>query len=123
MRVKRGNANRRKHKKVLKLVRGHRAGTSKLFRTANQAMMKALRYMYRHRRERKSDFRSLWIQRINAAARINGLSYSQMIHGLKLAEIAVNRKMLAELALTDAGAFTALANRAREARAAAVKTA
>ena len=115
MRVKRGNANRRKHKKVLKLTRGFRAGTSRLFRTANQAMMKALRYMYRHRRERKGDFRSLWIQRINAAARINGMSYSQLISGLRMAQITINRKILAELAISDAAAFAQLVSRAREA--------
>lgn len=117
MRVKRGNVNRRKHKKVLKFVRGFRAGTGRLFRTANQAMMKALRYMYRHRRERRGDFRRLWIQRINAAARLNGISYSQLIHGLRLAEITVNRKILAELAITDSGAFAHLVARARGAAA------
>ena len=116
MRVKRGNVNRQKHKKVLKLTRGHRAGTSRLFRTANQAMMMALRYMYRHRRERRGDFRRLWIQRINAAARINGMSYSTLINGLKLAEIVINRKILAELAITDSPAFAQLVARAKEAR-------
>jgi large subunit ribosomal protein L20 len=114
MRVKRGNANRRKHKKVLKLTRSHRAGTSRLFRTANQAMMKALRYMYRHRRERTGDFRRLWIQRINAAARTNGISYSQLINGLRKAEIDINRKILADLAITDSAAFAQLVARAKE---------
>jgi len=108
MRVKRGNVNRRKHKKVPKLTRGHRAGTSRLFRTANQAMMKALRYMYRHRRERRGDFRRLWIQRINAAARQNGTTYSQLIAGLKAAEVEVDRKMLADMAVTDPDAFARL---------------
>ena len=116
MRVKRGNANRRKHKKVLKLARGFRAGTSRLFRTANQAVMKSLRYMYRHRRERRADFRQLWIQRINAAARLNGISYSQLISGLRKAEITINRKILAELAVSDSSAFAQLVNRAKEAR-------
>ncbi|MBI6546543.1 MAG: 50S ribosomal protein L20 [Cyanobacteria bacterium NC_groundwater_1444_Ag_S-0.65um_54_12] len=115
MRVKRGNVNRRKHKKVLKLTRGFRAGTSKLFRTANQAMMKALRYMYRHRRERRGDFRRLWIQRINAAARQNGMNYSQLINGLRKAEIIINRKILAELAILDSMAFAQLVARAKEA--------
>ncbi|MBU6427668.1 MAG: 50S ribosomal protein L20 [Cyanobacteria bacterium REEB65] len=115
MRVKRGNANRRKHKKVLKLTRGFRAGTSRLFRTANQAMMKALRYMYRHRRERRGDFRRLWIQRINAAARSNGMSYSQLISGLRMAQIEINRKILAELAITDSAAFAKLVDRAKQA--------
>jgi large subunit ribosomal protein L20 len=113
-RVKRGNVNRNKHKKVYKLVRGHRGSLKKIFRAANQSMMKALRYMYRHRRERKRDFRRLWIQRINAAARMNGISYSQLINGLKKAEVQINRKILADLAVNDYPAFERLATVAKE---------
>lgn len=113
-RVKRGNVNRNKHKKVYKLVRGHRGSLKKIFRAANQSMMKALRYMYRHRRERKRDFRRLWIQRINAAARTQGISYSQLINGLKKAQIEVNRKVLADLAVNDANAFNTLVASAKK---------
>ncbi|MNL10895.1 50S ribosomal protein L20 [compost metagenome] len=112
-RVKRGNVNRNRHKKVFKLTKGFRGSTRKIFRAANQAMMKALRYMYKHRRTRKRDFRRLWITRINAAARINGLSYSQLINGLKKAQVEVNRKILADLAVNDADAFAHLATMAK----------
>jgi len=112
-RVKRGNVNRNRHKKVYKLCKGFRGSTKKIFRAANQAMMKALRYMYRHRRQRKRDFRRLWITRINAAARMNGLSYSQLINGLKKAEVEINRKILADLAVNDADAFAQLATMAK----------
>jgi len=104
-RVKRGNVSRKRHKKVLKLAKGFRGSHSKLFRTANQQVMKALRNAYRDRRKKKRDFRRLWITRINAAARLQGISYSQLINKLDKANIALNRKMLAQLAVQDAEAF------------------
>ncbi|MBW4534416.1 MAG: ribosomal protein [Cyanobacteriota bacterium] len=105
-RVKRGNVARKRRKKILKLAKGFRGSHSKLFRTANQQVMKALRNAYRDRRKRKRDFRRLWITRINAAARMNGLSYSKLTHQLKQAEVGLNRKMLAQLAMVDPEAFT-----------------
>ena len=108
-------ASRRRRKKVLKAARGYRGGRSKLYRTADDAVHRALSYAYRDRRQKKRNFRSLWIVRINAAARLNGLSYSSLINGLKKADIAVDRKVLANLAVTDAAAFTALAEQARRA--------
>ncbi len=105
-RVKRGNVARKRRKKILKLAKGFRGSHSKLFRTANQQVMKALRNAYRDRRKRKRDFRRLWITRINAAARMNGLSYSKLTHQLKEAEVGLNRKMLAQLAMVDPQAFT-----------------
>lgn len=114
-RVKRGVTAHRRHKKILKLAKGYRGARSKLFRVANEAVMKALWYSYRDRRQRKRDFRRLWIIRINAAAREKGLTYSRLIQGLKKAGVAVNRKMLADLAVRDAGAFHALAERAKAA--------
>ncbi len=104
-RVKRGNVARKRRKKILKLAKGFRGSHSKLFRTANQQVMKALRNAYRDRRKRKRDFRRLWITRINAAARMNGLSYSKLTHQLKKAEVGLNRKMLAQLAMVDPQAF------------------
>ena len=104
-RVKRGNVARKRRKKILKLAKGFRGSHSKLFRMANQQVMKALRNAYRDRRRRKRDFRRLWIARINAAARINGTSYSKLIGSLKTADIALNRKMLAQLAILDAEVF------------------
>ena len=104
-RVKRGNVARKRRKKILKLAKGFRGSHSKLFRTANQQVMKALRNAYRDRRKKKRDFRRLWITRINAAARIHGVSYSQLINKLDKANIALNRKMLAQLAIQDADAF------------------
>ena len=104
-RVKRGNVARKHRKKILKLAKGFRGSHSKLFRTANQQVMKALRNAYRDRRKRKRDFRRLWITRINAAARMNGLSYSKLTHQLKKAEVGLNRKMLAQLAMVDPQAF------------------
>ncbi|MEA5508992.1 50S ribosomal protein L20 [Crocosphaera sp. UHCC 0190] len=104
-RVKRGNVARKRRKKILKLAKGFRGSHSKLFRTANQQVMKALRNAYRDRRKRKRDFRRLWITRINAAARINGVSYSQLIGQMKKANIEINRKMLAQLAILDPAAF------------------
>ncbi len=104
-RVKRGNVARKRRKKILKLAKGFRGSHSKLFRTANQQVMKALRNAYRDRRKRKRDFRRLWITRINAAARTQGLSYSQLIGCLKKANIQINRKMLAQLAVLEPEAF------------------
>src|ERR1700730_12638128 len=112
-RVKGGTVTRRRHKKILKLARGYRGSKHRLFRTANQQVMKSLMYAYRDRRNRKRDFRKLWIARINAAARINGLSYSKLIHALKVAGVEVNRKMLAELAVQDGKAFAELASMAK----------
>ncbi|MFN5516507.1 MAG: 50S ribosomal protein L20 [Cyanobacteriota bacterium] len=105
-RVKRGNVARKRRKKVLKLAKGFRGSHSKLFRTANQQVMKALRNAYRDRRKRKRDFRRLWITRINAAARLEGLSYSKLTGQLKKANIDLNRKMLAQLAILDPQAFS-----------------
>ena len=104
-RVKRGNVARKRRKKILKLAKGFRGSHSKLFRTANQLVLKALRYAYRDRRNRKRDFRRLWITRINAAARLNGVSYSKLIGQLKVAEIDINRKMLAQMAVLDPDGF------------------
>ncbi|NJL00632.1 MAG: 50S ribosomal protein L20 [Spirulinaceae cyanobacterium SM2_1_0] len=104
-RVKRGNVARKRRKKILKLAKGFRGSHSRLFRTANQQVMKALRHAYRDRRRRKRDFRRLWIVRINAAARQQGLSYSQLIGKLNQADIQINRKMLAQLAVADPAAF------------------
>ncbi|MFB6274838.1 MAG: 50S ribosomal protein L20 [Halothece sp.] len=114
-RVKRGNVARKRHKKVLKLAKGYRGGHSKLFRTANQQVMKALRYSYRDRRRRKRDFRRLWISRINAAARQNGMSYSQLTGKLRKANIQLNRKMLANLAMLDPDAFAKVVETAKKA--------
>jgi len=113
-RVKGGFVTRRRHKKVLKLARGYFGSKHRLFRTANQQVMKSLLYAYRDRRRKKRDFRRLWVTRINAAARINGLSYSKFMFGLKLAGIDVNRKMLADLAVSDAKAFSDLATAAKQ---------
>ena len=112
-RVKRGNTRHARHKKVLKLAKGYRASNSKLFRVANEQLLHSMYYSFAHRRKNKGDFRKLWITRINAAARINGLSYSTMIHGLKNAGVEVNRKVLAELAVNDAAAFTRFAEVAK----------
>mgnify|MGYP001119821445 CR=1 FL=1 len=112
-RVKGGPVTRRRHKKILKLARGYRGAKSKLFRVANQQVMKSLNYAYIHRRLRKRDFRKLWITRINAAARSNGLSYNRFMNGLKKAGVGVNRKMLAELAVNDAPAFSKLVELAK----------
>ena len=106
MRIKRGFKARKRRKKVLKLAKGFRGGRSKLFRTAADAVDKALMYAYRDRRQRKRDFRKLWIARINAAARMNNLSYSKFMHGLKLAKVDLDRKVLAELAISDPAGFT-----------------
>ena len=113
-RVKGGTVTRKRRKKVLKLAKGYYGSKHTLFKVANQQVMKSLMYAYRDRRQKKRDFRKLWITRINAAARMNGLSYSRLMHGLKLAGIEVNRKMLADLAIADADAFTELANTAKK---------
>jgi large subunit ribosomal protein L20 len=114
MRVKRGFKARKRRKKVLKLAKGFRGGRSKLFRTAADAVDKALMYSYRDRRKRKRDFRKLWIARINAAARLNNLPYSKFVHGLKLAGIELDRKVLAELAISDPAGFAKIANLAAQ---------
>ncbi|MEH7108145.1 MULTISPECIES: 50S ribosomal protein L20 [Bacillaceae] len=113
-RVKGGTVTRKRRKKVLKLAKGYYGSKHTLYKVANQQVMKSLQYAFRDRRQKKRDFRKLWITRINAAARINGLSYSRLMHGLKLAGIEVNRKMLAELAISDANAFTQLADAAKQ---------
>ncbi|MFU8876907.1 MAG: 50S ribosomal protein L20 [Wenzhouxiangellaceae bacterium] len=112
-RVKRGVIARRRHRKVLSRAKGYYGARRKVYRVAKQAVIKAGQYAYRDRRQRKRDFRSLWIQRINAAAREHGLSYSRFINGLKKAEIEIDRKMLAELAVNDKVAFKALAEQAQ----------
>jgi len=114
MRIKRGFKARRRRKKVLKLAKGFRGGRSKLFRTAADAVDKALMYAYRDRRQRKRDFRRLWIARINASARLNNLSYSKFIHGLKLAKVDLDRKVLAELAISDPAGFAKIAELAAQ---------
>ena len=114
MRVKRGYKARKRRKKVLKLAKGYRGGRSKLFRTAADAVDKALMYAYRDRKVRKRDFRKLWIIRINAAAHMNDLSYSKLMHGLKLANIEIDRKVLAELAISDPSGFAQIANLASQ---------
>ena len=114
MRIKRGYKARRRRKKVLKLAKGFRGGRSKLYRTAVDAVGKALMYAYRDRKARKRDFRKLWIARINAAARINNLSYSKFIRGLKLASVELDRKVLAELAISDPAGFAQIANLAAQ---------
>ncbi|MCQ9209291.1 50S ribosomal protein L20 [Granulicatella seriolae] len=114
-RVKGGTVTRRRRNRTLKLAKGYYGAKSKLFKTAKQAVMKSYMYAYRDRRQKKRDFRKLWITRINAAARINGLSYSKLMHGLNLAGIEMNRKMLADLAVTDADAFAKIADQAKEA--------
>ncbi len=109
MRIKRGFKARKRRKKVLKLAKGFRGGRSKLYRTAADAVDKALVYAYRDRKAKKRDFRRLWIARINAAARMNNLSYSKFIHGLKKANVDLDRKVLAELAVSDPAAFSKIA--------------
>ena len=116
MRVKRGFKARRRRKKVLKLAKGYRGGRSKLFRTATDAVDKALMYAYRDRKVRKRDFRRLWIARINAAARMNNLSYNRFMHGLKQANIELDRKVLADLAITDPAGFAQIARLASQKR-------
>ena len=107
-RARSGKVTHRRHKKVLELTKGHRAARHKLYSVAHQSMLHALDYSYRHRRERKGDFRRLWITRINAAARARGLTYSQFIVGLKKSNVEIDRKMLAEMAVKDPEGFAAL---------------
>ena len=107
-RIKGGMNARKKHNRVLKLAKGYRGARSKQYRVAKQSVMRALTSSYAGRKERKRQFRQLWIARINAAARLNGLSYSQFMHGLKLAEVDLNRKVLADMAVTDAAGFASL---------------
>ena len=114
-RVKGAMMTRKRRNKTLKLAKGYWGSRSKHFKVANQAVFKALQYGYVSRRLRKRDFRKLWITRISAAAKINGLNYSRLMYGLKKAEIDLNRKMLAEIAVTDAAAFTALCDKAKAA--------
>lgn len=114
-RVKRGVTQSARHKKVLKLAKGYFHGRRKLQKTANETVMKALAYSYRHRRTRKRDFHRLWIMRINAAARLEGMSYSQFMFALKTAGIEMDRKILADLAVREPDAFKAVVNQARAA--------
>ena len=113
-RVKKGVTKKQRHKKILKMAKGYWGAKSKLFRPANEQVIKSLAYAYAHRKKRKSDFRKLWISRISAAARMNGISYSQLIHGLQKAGVEVNRKVLAELAIHDSPAFDKMIAIARE---------
>lgn len=112
-RIKGGMNARRKHNRVLKLAKGYRGARSKQYRVAKQSVMRALASSYAGRKERKRQFRRLWIARINAAARINGLSYSRMMHGLKLAGVEMNRKVLSDMAISDAAGFAKLAELAK----------
>ncbi|SFK49827.1 LSU ribosomal protein L20P [Lachnospiraceae bacterium KH1T2] len=114
-RIKGGLNAKKKHNRVLKLAKGYRGARSKQYRIAKQSVMRALTSSFAGRKQKKRDFRSLWIVRINAAARANGLTYSQLMHGLKVAGIDINRKMLAEMAVNDAAGFTTLAELAKKA--------
>ena len=114
-RVKGGYVTRQRRKRTLKLAKGYYGAKHLLFKTAKQQVMKSYMYAYRDRRQKKRDFRRLWITRINAAARMNGISYSVLMNGLKKAGVEVNRKMLADLAFHDAAAFTALVEQAKKA--------
>lgn len=118
-RAKGGIVSQRKHKKVLALTKGHRGTKHSLYKRANESMMKSLSYSYRDRKDRKGDFRSLWITRINAAARINGISYSRLMDGLKNANVDIDRKILADMAISDPAAFTRLVEIAKAEPAAA----
>ncbi|MBU7007129.1 50S ribosomal protein L20 [Phosphitispora fastidiosa] len=113
-RVKRGVTARKRHKKILKLAKGYFGSKSKLFRPANEQVLKSLSYAYRDRRAKKRDFRKLWIARINAAARINGMSYSKLINGLRQAGVDINRKILADMAVKDEKAFGRLVEVAKQ---------
>ena len=115
MRIKRGVNAVKKRRKIFKLSKGYFGSKSRSYRIAREAVMKALMYAYVGRKRRKRDFRQLWIARINAAARVNGLSYSKFMHGLKVAGIDLNRKVLADIAVSDAAAFAALAEKAKAA--------
>jgi len=113
-RIKRAVNSRKNHKKVLKLAKGYYGGRSKLFKTANEAVMRALRNAYNGRKLKKRDFRTLWIARINAATRLNDLSYSRFMNGMKLSGIDINRKMLSEIAINDPKAFAELVEVAKK---------
>ncbi len=113
-RVTRGTRGSRRRKKVLKMAKGYRGGRGRLFRTATEAVNRAMHYAYRDRKVRKREFRRLWITRINAAARLNGLSYSQFINGLKRAKVSIDRKILSDLAISDPAGFTKIAQVAKE---------
>ena len=115
MRVKGGTVTRARRKRVMKLAKGYRGAKSRLFKTAKDQVMKSYVYAFRDRKVNKRKFRELWIARINAAARINNISYSKLMHGLKLANIDINRKMLADLAVNDAEAFKAIVDEAKKA--------
>ncbi len=114
-RVKGAMSTRKRHKKILKLAKGYRGGKSKLYRIANQAVMKSLSYAYVGRKLKKRDFRSLWITRISAACKMNDINYSRFMNGLKKANIEINRKMLSEIAINDPQAFTQLVETAKKA--------
>ena len=114
-RIKGGVGAKKRHNRVLKLAKGYKGARSKQYRVAKQSVMRALTSSYAGRKERKRQFRQLWIARINAAARMNGISYSQMMHGLKVSGVEINRKMLAEMAVNDAAGFAALAELAKKA--------
>ena len=115
MRVKGGTVTRARRKRVMKLAKGYRGAKSRLFKTAKDQVMKSYVYAFRDRKDNKRKFRELWIARINAAARMNNISYSKLMHGLKLANIDINRKMLADLAVNDPKAFAAIADQAKQA--------
>ena len=113
-RVKRGVTSHRRHKKVLALTKGHRGSKHLLIRRATESMLHSLHYAYVHRRERKGDMRRLWISRVNAASRAEGLTYGQFIHGLKLSGVEINRKMLADMAVREPESFSSLVTMARQ---------
>lgn len=116
MRVKGGFVTRHRHKKILRLAKGYRRSKNRIYHAANPTVLRALAYAYRDRRAKKRDFRRLWITRINAAARMNGMSYSTLISGLRKAGVAINRKLLADLAISDQPAFAELVDRAKASR-------
>lgn len=113
-RVKRGVRAHQRHKKILKLARGYRGAKSKLFKMAKQQVVRSMAFAYVHRKQRRRDFRKLWITRINAAARMNNITYNRLMYGLKLAGVNINRKMMADLAINDPSAFTKLVETAKE---------
>ncbi|MGI6451572.1 MAG: 50S ribosomal protein L20 [Desulfitobacteriia bacterium] len=113
-RVKRGAKAHERHKKILKLARGYRGRKSKLFKMAKQQVVRSMAFAYAHRKQRRRDFRKLWITRINAAARMNNITYNRLMYGLKLAGVNINRKMMADLAVNDQAAFTKLVETAKE---------
>jgi large subunit ribosomal protein L20 len=115
MRVKGGAVTQRRHKKIIEMVKGQWGTRGRLFRRSNEAMMKSYWYAYRDRRQRRRDMRRLWIARLNAAARINGLSYSRLMHGLKTVDVALDRKVMSDIAIRDPQAFAALAEMAKQA--------